>query len=379
MKKLLNLVVSKVHFKCNGLWYVQRDRLAMGDSLAVILANLWLKDYEIAVKKEVPKLTVLSAGNKEVCPRCQKKMTYRTKGVECEACLNWYHLECGSILESEYANIAETVWYCMTCKKQQEADRTVNGVKVFLRYVDDIVRTVKGDPGVVLEAANKLHPNLQFTIEELDSYGNLAFLDLNVNVDSAKSVTCGWYQKPIDTGSILNFTGCAPLHYKRNVIEGTVHRVFRSTSTWEYFEQALEINRKQWIENQYPKNWSDRVVFETLNKIIEGKKNLEVKASEPRNDKWLKDSPPLLTMQYRGNPSQLLAAKVRLITGAQIIFTTKKLKTCLPSLKTSFARELRFKVVYKLTCSGCNSTYVGQTVRHLATRVDQNRKGDSPV
>ena len=48
----------------------------------------------------------------------------------------------------------------MTCKKQQEADRTVNGVKVFLRYVDEIVRTVKGDPGVVLEAANKLHPNL---------------------------------------------------------------------------------------------------------------------------------------------------------------------------------------------------------------------------
>ena len=46
----------------------------------------------------------------------------------------------------------------------------MNGVKVFLRYVDDIVRTVKGDPGVVLEAAKKLHPNLQFTIEELDSW-----------------------------------------------------------------------------------------------------------------------------------------------------------------------------------------------------------------
>ena len=34
--------------------------------------------------------------------------------------------------------------------------------------MDDIVRTVKGDPGVVFEAANKLHPNLQLTIEELD-------------------------------------------------------------------------------------------------------------------------------------------------------------------------------------------------------------------
>ena len=68
--------------------------------------------------------------------------------------------------------------------------------------------------------------------------------------------------------------------------------VFRSTSTWENFDQALEKNRKQWIENQYPKNWSDRIVFETLIKIIEGKKNLEVKASEPRNNKRLKDSPP---------------------------------------------------------------------------------------
>ena len=190
---------------------------------------------------------------------------------------------------------------------------------------------------------------------------------------------CGWYQKPTDTGTILNFRGSAPLQYKRNVFEGTVHRAFRITSIWEYFDQALEKNRTQWTENQYLRNWSDRVVFETLNKIIEGKKNLEMKASEPRNDKWLKDSPLLLTMQYRGNPSQLLAAKFRLISVAQIIFTTRKLITCLPSLKTSFARELRSKVVYNLTCSGCNSTYVGQTVRHLATRVDEHRKGDSPV
>ena len=81
-------------------------------------------------------------------------------------------------------------------------------------------------------------------------------------------------------------------------------------------------------------------MFETLNKIIEGKKNFEVK---------------------------------------QTVFTTGKFKTCLPSPKTSFARELRSKVVYKLTCRGCNSTYVGQTVRHLATMVNEHRKGDSPA
>ena len=98
---------------------------------------------------------MLSEGNKEVCPRCQKKVKYLIKSVECGACLNGYHLGCGNIMQSEYADIAERVWYRMACKKQQEADRTVNGVRVFLRYVDDIVRTVKGDPGLVLEAANK--------------------------------------------------------------------------------------------------------------------------------------------------------------------------------------------------------------------------------
>ena len=73
MKKLLNLAMRKVHFKCNGLWIVQKDGLAMGASLAVKLVNLWLKEYEPALKKEVTKLTVLKEDNKEVCPGWQKR------------------------------------------------------------------------------------------------------------------------------------------------------------------------------------------------------------------------------------------------------------------------------------------------------------------
>ena len=73
MKKLLNLAVSRVYFKCNGLWYVEKDGLGMGASLAVILANLWLKEYEPALKKEVPKLTVLNEGNEEFALDVRKK------------------------------------------------------------------------------------------------------------------------------------------------------------------------------------------------------------------------------------------------------------------------------------------------------------------
>ena len=36
-------------------------------------------------------------------------------------------------------------------------------------------------------------------------------------------------------------------------------------------------------------------------------------------------------------------------------------------------------MVYELTCNGCNSIYVGQTCRHITTRVAEHAKADSPV
>ena len=49
---------------------------------------------------------------------------------------------------------------------------------MFLRYVDDIYRTVKGQPNKVLDAVNSLHPKLQFTLEENISEEKLQFLVL---------------------------------------------------------------------------------------------------------------------------------------------------------------------------------------------------------
>ena len=100
-------------------------------------------------------------------------------------------------------------------------------MKLFLRYVDAIVRTVRGEPSCLLDAFNSLHPNLQFTLEETILEGSLMLLDLNVNVSQGKGVTCSWYQKQTDTGTIVNYRSCALTQYKRSVIQGIVHRVLR--------------------------------------------------------------------------------------------------------------------------------------------------------
>ena len=143
-------------------------------------------------------------------------------------------------------------------------------MKLFLRYVDDHVKTVRGEPSCLLDA-NSLHPNLQFTLEESNSKVKLPFLDLNINISQGSGLNCSWYQKPTDTGTILNYRSCAPTQYKRSVIQGTVHRVLRSTSSWEQFDKAIENNQVQWLTNQYPENWSVKVASDALCKIIEGK------------------------------------------------------------------------------------------------------------
>ena len=54
--------------------------------------------------------------------------------------------------------ISETVWYCRKCIAIREKNKSEQHAKLFLSYVDDIVRTVKGDTENVLRAANLLHP-----------------------------------------------------------------------------------------------------------------------------------------------------------------------------------------------------------------------------
>ena len=97
-------------------------------------------------------------------------------------------------MNKEYRGISEKIWFCNTYNERSEDELTILGVKFFLRYVDEIIRNVKGDPSVGLQAANKLHPHLKqpFTLEVPTENNDLAFLDINLNVDGTKKTKCGW-------------------------------------------------------------------------------------------------------------------------------------------------------------------------------------------
>ena len=62
-----------------------------------------------------------------------------------------------------------------------------------------------------------------------------------------------------------------------------------------------------------------------------------------------------------------------------LLLIYNKLRTCLPTLKSPFDKNLKSHVVYKITCNGCSSIYDGQTSRHVNTRISEHQKKDSPV
>ena len=53
-----------------------------------------------------------------------------------------------------YASITEMFWYCESCSSAKNKKKHTPQVKLFLRYVDEIVRTVTGEPSCLLDAVN---------------------------------------------------------------------------------------------------------------------------------------------------------------------------------------------------------------------------------
>ena len=172
-----------------------------------------MKSFEKFLQKPKKGREITTPDTKVICIDCNRRVTFRGKGVGCESCNFWFHAKYQGITDTEYQTMQEIVWICSYCAEKGRKEDILE-LKLFKRYVDDIVCTVKGNPLDYLENANSLHKNLQFTLETPNGSGDLAFLDLNINLSEDRKISCNWYQKSTDAGVILNFRSCEPLQHK---------------------------------------------------------------------------------------------------------------------------------------------------------------------
>ena len=248
-------------------------------------------------------------------------------------------------------------------------DEIKEDATIFNIYVDDtLVDIEESEIDNRLAKINNLHPKLEFTLERpVDN--TIPFLDMKIRLLEDGSIETMWYRKPTDTGMTLNFHAIAPLKYKRNVIQGLVHRIYNATSTWDNFNIGMEDGIRILKENQYPEDLSRRILNSTLTRLKTG----DCGAKPIRNDteervkKWM-------FLPYCGHATDTYIRKLTNM-GALIrpIITTTKVKDVLPTLKPKIPKEFQSNLVYQFKCSRCNSTYVGKTCRHLLTRVQEHK------
>ena len=137
--------------------------------------------------------------------------------------------------------------------------------------MDDIISTCHRDETEqLLEEVNCIHRNLSFTIE-VEENGEIPFLDMKI-IRQGLRVSTAWHRKPTDTNTCLNYYACAPTRYKRNTVEGTVHRIFNCTSSWKLFHEGLSEAKQIWEANQYPPSFYQPIVNEALSSNITGKR-----------------------------------------------------------------------------------------------------------
>ena len=134
-----------------------------------------------------------------------------------------------------------------------------------------------------------LHNNLKFTMER-ENEKELPVLDMKLHHDhSTGQLSSTWYNKPTDTGLIMNFHSLAPKRYKRSVVTGFVYRIHRACSTWENFHVSLEKAKRILEENQYPPPFYEPLINQALYDILKAEKpdpQLSPNVEEPRMKKF---------------------------------------------------------------------------------------------
>jgi len=179
----------------------------------------------------------------------------------------------------------------------------------------------------------------------------------------------------------MNFHAVSPRKYKRAVVQGLVHRIYRACSTWQAIDESIQRAKDILERNQYPPEFYDNIISTTIEKIVTSTNTPPSSPSETAQGVPADNQQSyLLSVQYRGRDTDNLVRKLsKLPIPVRTVLTLRKMKTVMPSLKPPVPKLLRSRVVYKITCPGCESSYVGQTVRHLKTRLAEHKNINTPV
>ena len=183
------------------------------------------------------------------------------------------------------------------------------------------------------------------------------------------------YVKPTDVGLATKFDSAIAFRYKINLISCLVERAYRLNSTLSNFRNHLTYLISYFCKNNYPQ----KLVLETIKRKVDTLKNPSLPVHTATKEKIYLKVPFLSTMTNRKFSSslRLLLSEFYPQINCNLVFFNRNSIGNLFKFKDNVPSSVRSNVVYKYSCGECSAVYVGETVRHLRTRIAEHR-GISP-
>ena len=245
----------------------------------------------------------------------------------------------------------------------------------YRRYVDDTFLLFRASSHVEKfnRYLNAQHSRIKFTVER-EQNGSLPFLDVFIQKNGTGFET-STYRKPTFTGLGTKANSAVSPEYKQNFVDCLVNRARKINSNALNLGRELIKLKIFFCQNGFSFKWVEKRISKILNKPIPA----EPIPNVPKKDIFC--NIPYMSISHNKDLKIKLSKLVSDYypqLNLRIIFSNNDTigkmfpyKDCVPS-------SLRSNVVYKFQCSVCNSTYIGETIRHYKTRISEHM-GISPL
>ena len=247
---------------------------------------------------------------------------------------------------------------------QDLEQRTVDNneaIKMWERYVDDVFATVKtNEIDNVLQTINNATDNITFTVEQ-EHDNQLAFLDVLLTKNDDGTLNTQVYRKGTHTDQVLNYNSNHPTAHKISCVKTLFKRIDTHCNTQQAKQDERNYLYKTFRKNNYPTKF--------INRFTKRKRTTQLKHN-PHNEQ--KTEKQRLTLPYIKTVSEITARLLKHHNVDVAHKPTNKLRTTFTGHKDKTEQLQRANAIYTFSCHNCTSTYIGETSKKVATRLQEH-------
>ncbi|XP_026825421.1 DNA cross-link repair 1 protein-like [Ooceraea biroi] len=196
-----------------------------------------------------------------------------------------------------------------------------------------------------------------------------------------------WYRKPTFSGRYTNYFTSNPTTHKINVVTGLTDRAILLSDN-RFHNDNITVVKEILIQNCYPLDLINKYIHkrrksikyrsQTIDCVPDNNNSSKNDNNNNNNDNNDNDNDNsnhkhFVSIPYVKGVSENLSGLLKDCQFRTVYSVFKKLNSLIKLGKDRLSKGERTGVVYQINCMDCEACYIGQTKRHLNTRIREHQ------